>query len=86
MFDAIDMTPKGLYRAIERECEGRYDTLEYIEQSQTKHVIKLTRKQKLDIYVVCDNPQNKLVKFEHAMSTIEHIKDEYEEREIIWWL
>lgn len=86
MLEYLDMTPLGLYRAIQHECQGRYDTLKYDEVSMTKHVIILTRANKMDISIVCRNPHTDLIKYEHAMATIQHIKDEYEEREVVWWL
>lgn len=80
------MTPRELYREISKQCEGRFDTLQYIEKSQYTHVIKLTRAGLKDIEVVCTRPYEYSVTYKSALATIDHINDVYPEREVIWWL
>lgn len=85
MFEELDMTPRLLYKLIADECEGRYDTLQYIEKSQYTHVIKLTRAGLKDIEVVCSRPYEHSVTYKTAFETIVHINDVYPEREVVWW-
>lgn len=85
MFQELDMTPRGLYKEISSQCEGRYDTLEYIEKSQYTHVIKLTRAGLKNIEVVCSRPYEHSVTYKSALETIDHINDVYPEREVVWW-
>lgn len=86
MFQELDMTPRGLYREISKQCEGRFDTLQYIEKTQFTHVIKLTRAGLEDIEVVCTRPYEYSVTYKNALATIDHINEVYPEREVIWWL
>lgn len=86
MFEELDMTPRGLYKEISNQCEGRFDTLQYIEKSQYTHVIKLTRAGENDIEVVCSRPHEHSVTYEVALKTVNHILEEYPERELVWWL
>ena len=85
MFEELSMTPRELYKLICSECKDRYDTIEYDEVSQSKHVIVLTRAGELDINVVCMHPYSKQLNRETVENTISHIKDIYSEREIVWW-
>lgn len=85
MFEHRDMTPRGLYKLIADTCEGRYDTLDYIEKTQYTHVIRLTRAGLKDIDVICSKPYEHSVTYETAMATIDHINDVYSEREVVWW-
>lgn len=86
MFEALDMTPRGLYKEISTHCQNHYDTLEYYEKSQYIHVIKLTRSGKKNIEVVCSNPYENSVSYRYALETVDHIKQEYPEQEMVWWL
>lgn len=86
MFQELDMTPRGLFKEISSQCEGRYDTLQYIEKTQFTHVIKLTRAGLEDIEVVCRRPHEHSVTYKNALATIDHINEVYPEREVIWWL
>ena len=86
MFEELDMTPRDLYKEISEQCEGRFDTLEYIEKSQYTHVIKLTRAGQKNIEVVCSKPYERSVTYEVAHQTVNHINEEYPEREVVWWL
>ena len=85
MFEELDMTPRGLYKEIVNMCEGRFDTLQYIEKSQYTHIIKLTRNGLKDIEVVCSKPSERTITYEVVQSTINHINNEYPEREVVWW-
>lgn len=86
MFQDMDMTPRGLYREISKQCEGRFDTLQYIEKTQFTHVIKLTRAGLKDIEVVCTRPHDYSVPYRNVLATIDHINEVYPERDTVWWL
>lgn len=85
MFEDRNMTPRDLYKLIADTCEGRYDTIEYVEKTQYTHVISLTRAGLKDIDVKCTKPYEHSVTYENAMATLDHIKDVYSEREVVWW-
>lgn len=85
MFEDMNMTPRDLYQMIADACAGRYDTIEYIEKTQYTHVISLTRSGLKDIDVKCTKPYEHSVTYMNALATIDHIKDIYPERVVVWW-